>query len=212
MRKALIALGVVIVVLVGADFGLRALAQFWVAGQLQSSFGLEERPSVSLGGVPFIPRLITGRFPTVTVESTGTVKGSDFPMAAVDLTLRDVRFPADQLVFGNKATVRAKGGSGTATLSEQDINQAFPATIPITVRLVDGGVRIRANGLAVDVPARLKVANNRLVLGPVAGTLPVEVGVRLPVLVEGLTYTGVKVEDSKAFVTFTLLSPTIRVA
>jgi DUF2993 family protein len=212
MRKALIALGVAVVVLVGADFGLRALAQYWVAGQLRSSFGLEGRPSVSLGGFPFIPRLIGGRFPTVTVESRRTLRGSDFPMASVELELRDVRFPADQLLFGNKATIRASGGSGTATLTEQDINQAFPATIPITVRLVRGQARIQVQGLQAEIRVRLRVANNRLVLAPIEGVLPVEVGVRLPLLVEGLTYTGVRTEDSNALLTFTLVNPTIRVA
>jgi DUF2993 family protein len=211
MRKALIALGVAVLVLVAADFGLRALAQFWVAGQLQSSFGLEGRPSVSLGGFPFLPRLIAGRFPAVTVESRSGLKESDFPMASVDLTLRDVRFPADQLLFGNKATIRAKGGSGTAILTEEDINRAFPATIPITVRLVGSEVRIRVPGVQTEVRTRLRVAENRLLIGPV-GPLPVEVGVRLPELLPGLTYTGVKIEGSKARLTFTLVNPSIRVA
>jgi len=107
MRKALVALGVLVVVLVAADFGLRALAQHWVAGQLQSSLRLEERPSVSLGGFPFLPRLATGRFPSVDVESHGSLKASEFPLAGIEVTLRDVRFSADQLLFGNKATIRA---------------------------------------------------------------------------------------------------------
>ena len=63
MRKALVAVGVAVVLLVGADLGLRALAQYWIAGQLRSSLGLERRPSVSLGGFPFLPRLVTGEIP-----------------------------------------------------------------------------------------------------------------------------------------------------
>jgi DUF2993 family protein len=212
MRKALVTLGVSIVVLVGADIGLRALAQYWVAGQVQSSLGLQQRPSVALPGFPFIPRLITGRFPSVTVQSRSAVKAGRFPVAAIDLTLRNVRFPADQLLFGNKATIHAAGGSGTATLTEQDVNRAFPATIPITVRLVDGKVVIRSSGLQAEVETKLRVAGNRLVLMPVEGALPVEVGVSLPILVQGLTYTGVQVRGSKVRLTFSLTKPTIRVA
>lgn len=212
MRKALVTLGILVVVLVGADFGLRALAQHWVAGQLQSSLRLQERPSVSLGGFPFLPRLATGRFPSVTVESNGARRGSEFPMAEVDLKLRDVRFPPDQLLFGNKATIRAGSGSGIATLTERDINRAFPASIPISVRLLDGRVEIQASGQEGVVEARLEVSDNRLLLRPVDSPLPVEVAVELPVLVQGLTYTGVQVEDSRARLTFSMAEPQIRVA
>jgi len=200
------------VVLVGADFGLRALAQHLVAGQLESSLRLEERPSVSLGGFPFLPKLVTGRFPSVAVESRSARQGSEFPMATVDLTLRDVRFPPDQLLFGNKATIRAAGGSGTATLTEQDINRAFPASIPISVRLVDGKVEIRALGLEGGVEAKLEVSDNRLVLRPVGTPLPLEMSVDLPIMVQGLTYTGVKVQGSRALLSFTLSEAQIRVA
>jgi hypothetical protein len=211
MRKALVAVGVVLVLLVGADLGLHALAQYWIAGQLQSSFDLERRPSVSLGGFPFLPRLVTGRFSSVTVESNGAVKTGRFPVSRVDLTLRDVHFQPDQLLFGNKATIKARGGSGTVILTERDINRAFPATIPVTIRLRGGKVRIRSSDLQGEVETKLRVSDNRLVLMPVEGSLPVEMRVALPVLVRGLTYTGVEIQGSRARVRFRLTKPRIEV-
>ncbi len=209
MRKALIAVGVVVALLVGADLGLHALAQYWIAGQLRSSFGLEQRPSVSMGGFPFIPKLVTGRFRSVTVESNGSSKTGRFPVSAVVVTLRDVKFPPDQLLLGNKATIKARSGVGTVTLSEQDINRAFPATIPVTIRLVAGKVYVRASDQQGEVETKLRIADNRLVLVPVEGSLPVEVRVALPALVQGLTYTGVEVRDSRAWLRFTLTRPRI---
>jgi hypothetical protein len=211
MRKALVVAGAVIVILVAADFGLRALAQHWVSGQLEASFELDRRPSVSLGGFPFLPRLVTGKFPSVTVESTGEVRSGRFPVSAVDLTLRDVRFPPDQLLFGNKATIRAESGTGTVILTEQEINRAFPATVPINIRLADGRVHIRASGQDQEVESRLRVIDNRLVLMPVQGSLPVEVRVGLPVFAPGLTYTGVSIEGSRALLSFRLNKPRIQV-
>jgi hypothetical protein len=210
MRKALVAFGILLVVLVGADFGLRALGQYWVSGQLQDSFELDQRPSVSLGGFPFLPRLVTGRFPSVSVEAEG-VRTGRFPVSAVDLALEDVRFPLDQLLFGNKATIRAESGSGTAILTEQEINRAFPATVPITIRLSDGKVRIRSSGQQAEVETRLQIVDNRLILLPAKGPLPVEVRVGLPVFVTGLTYTSVKVEGSRARLSFRLTTPSIQV-
>jgi hypothetical protein len=211
MRKALVALGIAVLVVVGADFGLRALAQYWVSGQIQSSFRLEHRPSVTLEGFPFLPRLVSGRFPSATVRSKGAVESGRFPVSALDLTLNQVRFPPDQLLFGNKATIRAASGEGTMTLTEGEINRAFPATIPVTVRLVDGKVWIRSPNLQGTAEARLRVSDNRLTLTPVQGSLPVEVRVALPVLVQGLTYTGVQIRGSRALVSFRLSKPRIPV-
>lgn len=211
MRKAIVAVGVVVLVLVGADFGLRALAQYWVSGQLQTSLELDRRPSVSLGGFPFLPRLVTGRFSSVTVDSEGQVRTGRFQLSAVDLALRDVRFPPDQLLFGNKATIRAGSGSGAAVLTEEAINRAFPATVPITIRLSGGKVHIRASGQQGEVETKLKIVDNRLVLVPVEGSLPVEVRVGLPVFVPGLTYTGVRIEGSRAMLIFRLTKPRIEV-
>jgi hypothetical protein len=211
MRKALVALGIAVLVVVGGDFGLRALAQYWVSGQIQSSFRLEQRPSVNLGGFPFLPKLVTGRFPSATVRSKGAVETRQFPVSALDLILHQVRFAPDQLLFGNKATIRAASGEGTMTLTDQEINRAFPATIPVTVRLVDGKVWIRSPNLQGEAETKLRVSDNRLTLIPVQESLPVEVRVALPVLVQGLTYTGVQVRGSRAFVTFRLSKPRIPV-
>jgi hypothetical protein len=211
MRKALVALGIAVLVVVGADFGLRALAQYWVSGQIQSSFRLEHRPSVSLEGFPFLPRLVTGRFPSATVESKGAMETGRFPVSALDLTLHQVRFAPDQLLFGNKATIRAASGEGTMTLTEREINRAFPATIPVTVRLADGKVWIRSPNLQGQAETKLRISDNRLTLIPVQGSLPVEVRVALPVLVPGLTYTGVQIRGSSAIVSFRLSKARIRV-
>jgi hypothetical protein len=211
MRKALVVVGVVVVILVAADFGLRALAQHWVSGQLEASFQIDRRPSVSLGGFPFLPRLVTGKFPSVTVESNGRVDTGRFPVSEVNLTLRDVRFPPDQLLFGNKATIVAASGVGTVTLTEQEVNRAFPATVPIDIHLADGRVHIRASGQDQEVESRLRVMENRLVLMPVEGSLPVKVRVGLPVFVPGLTYTGVAIEGSRARLSFRINKPRIPV-
>jgi LmeA-like phospholipid-binding len=209
MRRALIVVAAVALFLVGADLGLRALAQYWIAGQIQTSFELRDRPSVSLGGFPFLPRLITGKFPEVRVRSRGTVKTGRFPLSGVDLTLRQVRFPADQLLFGNKATIRAEGGSGTVTLTEDDINRAFPATVPVTIHL--RGEKVRIESSIGTVETRLRVSDNRLLLEPVEGSLPVEVRVALPLIVRGITYTGVGIERSRALLRFRLTRPSILV-
>jgi hypothetical protein len=77
---------------------------------------------------------------------------------------------------------------------------------------VDGKVEIRASGQEGGIEAELEVSDNRLVLKPVEIPLPVQMAVDLPILVQGLTYTGVKVQGSRARLSFTLSEPQIRVA
>jgi LmeA-like phospholipid-binding len=189
MRKLLIVLGLVLTVLVAADFGLRLIAQYWVARSVQGGLGLSQRPSVSLGGFPFLVRLMTGELPSVDVEASGALVAERVPLHDVSLSLRHVHFSPGDLVVGDRATIRAGEGDGTITMTEQDVNQALPATVPVIVRLGGGGVTVVSGG--VTVRSQLSLSDDRLVLEPVESSLPIMVSVRLPELVEGLTYTQV---------------------
>src|SRR6266508_2677854 len=78
--------------LVAADFGLRVVAQYLVARQLQTSLVLQDRPKVSFGGWPFVTELVGGKLASVTVEARGSITSDQFPVQSVDATLRDVSF------------------------------------------------------------------------------------------------------------------------
>ncbi len=62
MRRLLATLVALALILVAADFGLRFLSEYRVSKQIQESLQLPVRPSVSLGGLPYIPRLLSGDF------------------------------------------------------------------------------------------------------------------------------------------------------
>ncbi|HEY3210265.1 MAG TPA: DUF2993 domain-containing protein [Actinomycetota bacterium] len=210
MRKLWVVLGLVVFLLVSADVGLRLVAQYWVARAVQGSLGLDERPSVSLDGFPFLLRLATGDIPSVSVELDGSSTVEQLPIHDVSLSLRDVRFSPGDLVVGDRTTIRAEHGEGTMTMTEEDVNRALPATLPVTVRLEDGGVTVVAEGRTVRT--RLLLSDGKLVLEPAQGSLPLSVSVRLPELVPGISYTGVRVDGATAVLTFTLENATFRIA
>jgi LmeA-like phospholipid-binding len=82
-RKALIWVIVILVVLVGLDFGAKAFAQAEAATQIQKQ-GFPKKPSVSIAGFPFLTQVITRNFHQVTISS------SDIPEGPIKITSLDV--------------------------------------------------------------------------------------------------------------------------
>jgi hypothetical protein len=207
VRKWLIALALLVAVLVAADFGLRLLADYWVGRELQSSLSLSQRPSVSIGGFPFLPELVSGNVASVTVHAKGSVSEGKLPVHEVTLTLQDVSFSPSQLLAGGGGTIRATSGDGTAQFTEGDLNAALGARVPVTIRFRSGQVVVRVNQGGQEFSAKPSISGGRLVLTPTQGLLPA-VSLDLPKLVEGITYRKVRIEGDTATLTFTLRKAT----
>src|SRR5881397_3959379 len=133
-RAILIWLLSLVAFLVAADFGVRVIAQYLVARQLQQSLALQDRPKVSFGGWPFLPELVSGDLASVSVDAHGTLTDQRFPVESVDATMRDVKFSLGNLVSGGNQRVQADSGDGTLTMTEDDVNAALPQDLGVTVR------------------------------------------------------------------------------
>ena len=210
MRRLFVVLVVLGLLLVGADFGLRFLGEYWVARELQAKLELSTRPDVSLEGFPFIPHLLSGEFTEVRLRSGPTeVKG--IRLVRVKLDLRQVRFSSGQLVPGRQATIRGEEGDGDITLTGAAITEAFNrANVPLRVRFVDGQVGIGSPQLGLEGRAELSTSEGRLVLTP-AG-FPRIFSFPLPELVPGVAYTTAEVRGSEAEVSFEVDNPTFEVS
>jgi DUF2993 family protein len=210
MRKALIALGLVIAVLVGVDVGVRVLAQHFVGRTLARSLDVTERPSVSIGGVPFLPRVIAGSLPSATVVAH-MVSSNGVTVQTVSLTLSHVTFPRD-LLFGGGGTVRARSGEGTAIITPDELTEALHAHgAPVTVRFRRGRMLVSANGLPGEVEVTPSLSGRTLTLRPTGSPLPFALAFDLPGFVSGLRYTDLVVGRAAATVSFRLTEPAFRV-
>jgi DUF2993 family protein len=206
VRRLLVVLTILALLLVGADFGLKALGQYWVARELRGKLGLAENPAVSLEGFPFIPHLISGRFNLVRIRSgPNSVKG--ISVEAVRLDLRDVRFSPRQLVVGTDATIRGEQGDGRLTVTGEGVTQALQrARLPLRVRFDNGSVVIGSSSLGLEGRARLSTSGGRLLLTPVG--FPRFFSIALPELVRGIQYTAVDVRERDAALSFRVDHPT----
>jgi hypothetical protein len=202
-----ISLGALLVLLVAADAGLRALSQYYVSRSIQSSLDLDERPSVSLGGFPFTVRLLSGDLPSVSVRAQSVI-AEGVRLDRVDLTLHGVDVSAAKVLSNSERSIHAKSGDGTATMTADDLTQALDDQgIPVTVEFSGGDALVSADGLSGAVKASVSLSGASLVLKPVSAELPVSVSLLLPEVVKGIRYTSVHIDGSVVTLSFTLTDP-----
>jgi len=207
-----IVLGSLLLLFICADIGLRIAAQYYVGRSLQASLDLSHRPGVKLGGFPFVFRLLSGDVPSVTVRADD-VLSSGLRFQEIDLTLHEVEVAPGEVLSGDKREVRAKDGSGTATLSAEDATEALgDQGVPLTVRFEGGDAVISAPGIAGEVRASVSLSGKKLVLSPVSDSLLASFSLSLPEVVQGIKYTGVSIEGSVAMLSFTLTEPVFELA
>jgi hypothetical protein len=82
-RKWLIWIVVIVVVLVGLDFGAKAFAENKIASQIQSH-GFAAKPSVSIAGFPFLAQVATRDIHQITISSSNIKAG---PVTVTSLTV-----------------------------------------------------------------------------------------------------------------------------
>jgi LmeA-like phospholipid-binding len=202
-----IVLAALLLLFVIADIGLRIAAQYYVGRSLQDSLDLSHRPDVKLGGFPFVFRLLSGDLPSVTVRADDVVTGG-VRFQEVRLTLHQAKVATGEVLSGDKREVRAKDGSGTATLSAADATEALnDQGVPLTVRFEGGDAVISAPGLSGEVRASISLSGQKLVLRPVSESLQASFSLSLPEVVQGIKYTGVSIQGSAAMLSFTLTDP-----
>ncbi len=138
-RKWLIALVIVVVVLVGLDFGAKAFAESEMATQLKSH-GFPVKPSVSIAGFPFLTQVIARDLSQVTVSS------GSFPEGPITIT--SMRLVVDNV----KISSSLKGGTagpvhGSVNISLGAIGGFLSSAGPLAQLI--GGVS-GGNGLNVE--------------------------------------------------------------
>jgi hypothetical protein len=210
MRR-LIVVGIVLVaILVAADIGGRAVAQREAGDAIASTLGLDERPSVSLGGFPFLVRLALGSFPSASIEARG-VSSHGVTLMDATLHLEDVRLVPRGIVFGGAGEVRARHGEGTARMTAAEASQALQASgTRATVQFEQGRVVISSPAFG-SAQATAAVSNGSLVLRSADPSVPISLSIRLPQFISGLRYTGITVSPGTATLRVALDGAVIRV-
>src|SRR3954452_3091367 len=116
MRKVLL---VVLVLILGGLFAADRFAvnraESEISRQVAAQYGLQERPSVKIGGFPFLDQVVRGKYDRIDVGiKAWTEQG---------VTVQDVRIrldglngPLGDLVNGDRSRLRAKKATGSAVI------------------------------------------------------------------------------------------------
>jgi hypothetical protein len=190
LRKLLVIVLVIAAILVAVDFGARLYSQRVVADQIKSSLDLSERPSVKLGGWPFIPHALSGNLDSATVTAT-EFSAQGVRLTKVVLTLQDVHFSSHRMITRVYGKVFARHGAVTAVLSQDDLDQTLRSEgLPLSVTFEGGRATASVAGVSVSVDVALD--GNTLVLTP-SGAGGVSARIGLPLPIRGMHYTSLRV-------------------
>jgi hypothetical protein len=159
---------------------------------------------VTIQGTPFLPHLVSGNFPSVTLDGEQVDSGT-LTLKTLHAVLEDVNVPVMPLIQGHRVTITAASGSGTATVTAAEITRVLQNKgTGVTVEFVDGKVRVQIPGIPAFVEGSVGVESGQLVLR--ASALQ-SLGVTLPEAIPGVRYTAVRLVGDEAVLGFRLVNP-----
>lgn len=123
LRKLLITLAVLIGLLVAADFGLAAAAEYQVSEKVQQQLRLREAPEVQIHGFPFTLQALRGDYPHVTVSADGVPVDEKIRDLGVLAELYHVRLALSDVLSGNAGKATIDSVDGTVKVRSSDISR-----------------------------------------------------------------------------------------
>src|SRR5215469_7873381 len=109
-RRYVIALVIIIVVLVVLDFAARVAAQNVMASKIEQQ-GLQHKPSVTIGGFPFLTQVASKDFQQVNLKAADQTEGP-VTITSINATGRDIKLNSYAFSSGTIGSL-----SGTALIS-----------------------------------------------------------------------------------------------
>ena len=146
LRRLIIVLVILFGLFVAADRIAVRMAESEAASKLQSSRDLAQKPSVSIGGFPFLTQLLDSKLDEVKVHANDMAvhgpSGPSVTLETFDADLKGVK------VSSNYSTAVADTATGTAVISYASLTAALP-NHPTVSYGGDGKVKVSGK---VDIP------------------------------------------------------------
>jgi LmeA-like phospholipid-binding len=186
--KLLIALILLLLVGVGADFAAARYFEGRAASVLAERYHLE-RPIVQVRDFPFLPRLALGRFSAIDLAASDA-RAKGVTAERVEVHLHDVGIPREVLL-GEPGAVTVGRADGQVELSEAEVNRLLRTDLRGgRVHLGSDGVRLdvatqlAGQTLQVSIVGEMSARNGRIAFTPTrvestAGGVPSVIGAQL---------------------------------
>ncbi|MQY23915.1 LmeA family phospholipid-binding protein [Nocardia macrotermitis] len=128
MRGFLIFLVVVVIALVAGDRVAVVLAQNEIGDKIAAEYGMASRPSVRIGGFPFLTQAVAGKYHAIEVHA-GDWTGEKIAVHDLDVTLTDLAAPLSDVLHGNTANMVADSASATARVPYETVQGYAPSGV-----------------------------------------------------------------------------------
>ena len=183
MRRILIVVAAVVALLVVLDRLAVVAADRVVAARIQTQEHLQSRPSVSIGGFPFLTQAIGGKYDDVTL-TVHDFRRSVVPVDTISVTLHGVHVPVRSVFSQHLSSVPVDSATARVLLSYANLNAylqpkgvtasaAGDGRIRLTGSVTVAGQKLSASGTAtIDVTSDslvLRAANAISIAVPLAG-------------------------------------------
>lgn len=194
MRKFLIVLLVLVVAgLIGADRFGKMRAEAEVARQVAAQYRLPERPSVEIGGFPFLTQAISGTYQRIDV-GIGDYTQQGVTVQDVKVRLDDLNAPLSDLLKGDQTNVRARTATASAVIPYGVLQRQVAERGVQKVSRSGGDVLLEGTFtyLGISAPIGVTVSIEPTVQGIVITPRTVQAsGVQVPIglIKRDLTYT-----------------------
>lgn len=125
-RRWVIALVVLVLLLVGADFGAAAYAEHMISQKARTQLQLTDDPSVTIHGFPFLTQALGGDYSHISVSAAGVPVAGKLQDVAVNAELEDVKAPLSDLANGNTKAITIGELTGSVTIKAADLARVSP--------------------------------------------------------------------------------------
>lgn len=122
LKITIISVVVLAGVLVAADYGLAAAAEYQVSQRMRTQLHLASDPSVDIRGFPFMTQAIGGDYTDISIQAVG-VPVKNLKDLEIDADLRHVHVPLSELMSGNVSQARVDELDGQVQVKATDIGR-----------------------------------------------------------------------------------------
>jgi hypothetical protein len=122
VKVTVITVLVLVGVLLAADYGLAAAAEYQVSKKMRTQLDLSSDPSVDIHGFPFITQAISGDYRDIAINAVGIPVGN-LKELEIDADLRGVREPLSDILSGNISTIKVDEVDGEVKVKATDIGR-----------------------------------------------------------------------------------------
>jgi hypothetical protein len=123
VKVTVITLLVLVGVLVAADYGLAAAAEYQVSKKMRTELNLASDPAVDIHGFPFITQALSGDYKDISISAVGVPVNDSLRDLEIDADLHDVRVKLGDLLSGNVSSVRVDEVDGQVKVKASDIGR-----------------------------------------------------------------------------------------